>query len=94
MITSKYEAKCDRCSFAMTSDNEWPEGWVIMDRTPVRVNHHRDTHALCAVCADSLRAWVHNPERAYTPMEYEMYVGSRIADWEYELLDHDPTKSV
>ena len=84
MITPKYEAKCDRCSFEMTGTS-WPEGWVVIDRS-YNDYSHADTHALCAVCADSLRSWFDTPERAYTAMEYEIYVGSRIADWEYELL--------
>lgn len=88
MITTTYEAKCDRCTL-QTSSHVWPEAWV----TVIRYWGERDTMAttdtLCAVCADSLREWFLTPDRPYSPIEYESYVGSRLADWERELLAHN-----
>lgn len=87
MITSTYEAKCDRCSLQISS-RVWPEAWVAVTRHWGEHDELPMRETLCAVCADSLREWFLTPVRPYSPTEYDAYVGSRIADWEYELLDH------
>lgn len=87
MITTTYEAKCDRCSLQISSKT-WPEGWLTVSRFWGERDYML-SKTLCAVCADSLREWFLTPVRPYQPVEYEAYVGSRLADWEYELLAHN-----
>lgn len=87
MITTTYEAKCDRCTLQISSPT-WPQGWVYVSRYD---NKHDigSTQTLCAVCADYLHDWFLTPTRPYSAIEYEAYVGGRMEHWERELLAHN-----